>query len=244
MLKAENLKKSFDGNGVLRGVSLHVAKGEVIAVIGRSGSGKSTLLRCLNHLEEVDEGRITVDGDLMVDMSDGGYASRARLRLICLKMGYVFQNFNLFPHFTVLRNLTEAQVCVLKRPLKEAKARAEYLLEKVGLSEKRDEYPYTLSGGQQQRVAIARALALDPRMLCFDEPTSALDPLLTQDVLKVIKDLARDNNTMIVVTHEMAFAREVADRVMYMEEGRIVVEGKPEEVFASEAVAAFSGVAG
>ncbi len=243
MLNAINLEKSFDALGVLRRVSLTVNKGEVVAIIGRSGSGKSTLLRCLNHLEKVDAGSITVDGEVMVDTDKGGYAPRDKLHAICLKMGYVFQNFNLFPHFSVMRNLTEAQRCVLKRPKEEAEARAEALLAKVGLSDKRDQYPYQLSGGQQQRVAIARALALDPKILCFDEPTSALDPLLTKDVLTVIRDLASDNNTMIVVTHEMAFAREVADRVMYMEDGRILAQGTPQEVFADEAVRTFTAVA-
>ena len=240
MLHAENLTKSFDSLGVLRQVSLTVSQGEVVAIIGRSGSGKSTLLRCLNHLEKIDSGRICVDGEVMVDTDNGGYAPRDRLRSICLKMGYVFQNFNLFPHFSVLRNLTEAQMCVLKRSREEAVSRAEALLERVGLSDKRDQYPCQLSGGQQQRVAIARALALDPMILCFDEPTSALDPLLTKDVLTVIRDLARDNNTMIVVTHEMAFAREVANRVMYMEDGRIVTQGTPQEVFADEVVRTFT----
>lgn len=241
MLSAQGLVKSFDGFGVLRGVSLQVARGEVVAVIGRSGSGKSTLLRCLNDLEKIDEGRIQVAGDVMVDTRQGGYANAQLLRTIRLKMGYVFQNFNLFPHLTVLRNVTQAQECVLRRSKQQARERAENLLQKVGLLEKKDEYPCNLSGGQQQRAAIARALALDPKILCFDEPTSALDPLLTQDVLGVIRALAREGHTMIVVTHEMAFAREVADRVLFMEDGQIILQGTAQEVFGDPRVQAFSG---
>ncbi len=241
MLKAEGVRKRFGSSGVLLGVSLEVKKGEVVAVIGPSGSGKSTLLRCLNHLEKIDEGRIEVEGELMADMARGGYAPAAKLRQICLKMGYVFQNFNLFPHLSVLRNLTEAPLRVLKMGRAEARERAMALLDKVGLSDKAEEYPFTLSGGQQQRVAIARALAMEPRILCFDEPTSALDPQLTQEVLRVIRDLALEDRTMIVVTHEMAFAREVADRVIFMNEGLIRLEGAPGEVFTDPAVQEFLG---
>ena len=242
MLLAENIYKSFNDNRVLRGVSLRVDKGEVVAVIGPSGSGKSTLLRCLIALERVDSGRIVVDGETLVDSENGGYAEKAALRRVILKMGFVFQSFNLFPHFTVLKNVTEAQVRVLRRGKSEAEARALEVLDKVGLKGKEGEYPYMLSGGQQQRVAIARALAMDPRMLCFDEPTSALDPLLTQEVLKVIKGLAEEDRTMLVVTHEMAFAREVADRVVYMKDGSVIAEGTPEEVFSHPQVRAFTNL--
>jgi len=240
MLNATNLKKSFDGLGVLRDISLQVNEGEVVAIIGKSGSGKSTLLRCLNNLEKVDGGTIEIDGQPLV--KDGVYGAPKDQRTLCLKMGYVFQNFNLFPHMNVLRNLTEAQVCVLKRDKEKAAAYARELLKKVGLADRETAYPYQLSGGQQQRVAIARALAMDPEILCFDEPTSALDPLLTQEVLGVIRALSKEKRTMIVVTHEMNFAREVADRVVFMEDGVIVAEGKPDEVFDSEKVKAFVGL--
>ena len=239
MLQADHLKKSFDGLGVLRDVSLSVKKGEAVAVIGRSGCGKSTLLRCLNLLERVDGGDIFIDGESMV--RGGVYAPAQSLRRMCLKMGYVFQNFNLFPHMTVLRNVTEAQRCVLGRGKEQAEAYARELLKKVGLSEREGFYPCQLSGGQQQRVAIARALALDPEILCFDEPTSALDPLLTQEVLAVIRALTEEKRTMLVVTHEMAFAREVASRVIYMENGLVAAQGAPDEVFSDERVRKFAG---
>ena len=240
MLKVMGLEKKFDSLGVLKGISLEVNKGEVVAIIGRSGSGKSTLMRCVNNLEKADGGTILVDDQPLV--KDGVYAPVKDQRSICLKMGYVFQNFNLFPHMSVLRNLTEAQRCVLKRSKEQAETYARELLEKVGLAEKAAAYPCQLSGGQQQRVAIARALALDPEILCFDEPTSALDPLLTQEVLNVIRALSREKRTMVVVTHEMAFAREVADRVVFMEEGYIVAEGTPAAVFENERVKAFIGL--
>ena len=238
MLQATHVAKAFDGTPVLRDISLQVEKGETVAIIGRSGSGKSTLLRCLNSLERADGGTITIDGEALVQ--DGVYAAPAARRALCLKMGYVFQSFNLFPHMSVLRNLTEAQRCVLRRDKKTAEAKARELLKKVGLADRESAYPYQLSGGQQQRVAIARALALDPEILCFDEPTSALDPELTQEVLSVIRSLAAEGATMIVVTHEMAFAREVADRVIYMAEGVIVAEGAPAAVFSDERVRAFA----
>ncbi len=238
MLRAEHLVKGFDGLSVLRDITLSVNQGETVAIIGRSGSGKSTLLRCLNNLEKAEGGTIEIDGQPLV--KDGVYAPEKELRRLCLKMGYVFQNFNLFPHMSVLRNLTEAQCCVLKRNKEKARAYARALLKKVGLSDKESAYPFQLSGGQQQRVAIARALALDPEILCFDEPTSALDPELTQEVLAVIRGLAVEGRTMIVVTHEMSFAREVADRVVYMAEGVIVAEGAPEEVFNDPRVKAFT----
>ena len=240
MLSAKNLKKSFDGLGVLRDISLQVEEGEVVAIIGKSGSGKSTLLRCLNNLEHVDDGTIEIDGQTLV--KDGVYVSPKEQRSLCLKMGYVFQNFNLFPHMSVLKNLTEAQRCVLKRDKERAESYARQLLQKVGLGDREKAYPYQLSGGQQQRVAIARALAMDPEILCFDEPTSALDPLLTQEVLSVIRSLSKEKRTMVVVTHEMAFAREVADRVVFMEDGVIVAEGTPNQVFESEKVKAFTGL--
>ena len=238
MLQAKNIVKGFGELSVLRDISLAVNPGETVAIIGRSGSGKSTLLRCLNNLERVEGGTIEIDGRKMVE--NGVYAPEKELRALCLKMGYVFQNFNLFPHMNVLRNLTEAQTCVLGRKKEEAQAYARKLLQKVGLAEREAAYPYQLSGGQQQRVAIARALALDPEILCFDEPTSALDPELTQEVLSVIKSLAQEGRTMIVVTHEMAFAQEVANRVIYMAEGVIVAEGEPEQVFADPRVRAFT----
>ena len=240
MLNAENLVKSFDGLGVLRGISLRVNQGEVVAVIGQSGSGKSTLLRCLNNLEKVDDGTIEIDGQALVQ--NGVYAPSKVQRALCLKMGYVFQNFNLFPHMSVLRNLTEAQRCVLGKTKEASEAYARELLEKVGLGDKEAAYPCQLSGGQQQRVAIARALAMDPEILCFDEPTSALDPLLTQEVLAVIRALSREKRTMVVVTHEMNFAREVADRVVFMQDGVIVAEGAPERVFADDRVKGFVGL--
>ncbi|MDL2317461.1 amino acid ABC transporter ATP-binding protein [Eubacteriales bacterium OttesenSCG-928-A19] len=247
MLQAEHIVKSFGELGVLRDVSMQVSRGEIIAIIGQSGSGKSTLLRCLNHLELIDSGTIRIDGEIMAQTDAQGhtdYAPPETLRQICLKMGLVFQNFNLFPHFSVLRNLTEAQVHVLKRPKQQAAETAMSLLEKVGLADKAHQYPFQLSGGQQQRVAIARALALDPEILCFDEPTSALDPQLTQEVLAVIRALARERRTMIVVTHEMAFAREVADRVILMADGVIVEEGEADALLGdsrSERMRAFIG---
>lgn len=228
MLDAKNIKKAYDGLPVLNDVSLRVSEGEVLAIIGRSGSGKSTLLRCLNHLEAVDEGSITIEGQSMVTNSI--YEKKAELRTICLKMGMVFQNYQLFPHLTVLKNLTQPQMCVLKRSKEEAEKKALALLERVGLTDKADSYPGFLSGGQCQRVAIARALAMDPKILCFDEPTSALDPELTKEVLTVIRDLSREKRTMIVVTHEMRFAREVADRIVFMKDGVIVEEGTPDEL--------------
>lgn len=238
MLRAENIVKNFGALQVLKGVTLEVNKGEVVAIIGRSGSGKSTLLRCMNNLEKVTEGSIFIDQQPLV--YGGAYIPSKEQRKVCLKMGYVFQNFNLFPHMSVLRNLTEAQKCVLGRGKEQAEEYARQLLKKVGLSDKEKAYPFQLSGGQQQRVAIARALALDPEILCFDEPTSALDPLLTQEVLTVIRSLSREKRTMVVVTHEMNFAREVADRVIYMEEGEIICEGTPETVFNDPRVKIFA----
>ncbi|MDR1363308.1 MAG: amino acid ABC transporter ATP-binding protein [Spirochaetaceae bacterium] len=228
MVKVEKLSKSFGCFAVLKNISFSVKQGEVAAVIGPSGSGKSTLLRCVTHLETIDSGSITIDGDIMAH--DGVYAAPAVLRQLCLKVGLVFQNFNLFPHFSVLRNITEAQTRVLKRSRGESERRARDLLDKMGLSEKAAAYPCQLSGGQQQRVSIARALALDPRILFFDEPTSALDPELTAEILRVIRRLAAENMTMVIVTHEMAFAREVADRVLFMDGGVFIEEGPASSV--------------
>jgi polar amino acid transport system ATP-binding protein len=235
ILKVENLRKTFDGEVILDNVSLEINKGEVIAIIGPSGSGKSTLLRCLTLLERINGGKIVVEGDTMVDTANGEprYAPEETLRKIRLKLGMVFQNFNLFPHFSVLQNITEAPVHVAGVPYESVKAYAMELLEKIGLADKAEAYPHQLSGGQSQRVAIARALAMKPDVLFFDEPTSALDPELTGEVLKVIRALAAEHMTMAVVTHEMAFGRDVADRVIFMDNGRIVESGTPEAIFVN-----------
>jgi len=236
MLRAVDLHKRFGAVEVLKGVSLEVGKGEVIAIIGPSGSGKSTFLRCLIHLETVQRGRIEVEGKTLVTTDAGGecrYVPDAEIRAICGAMGMVFQHFNLFPHLTVLENLIEAPMTVKGLRREEIVPKAEALLAKVGLADKRDAYPSRLSGGQKQRVAIARALAMEPDILLFDEPTSALDPELTGEVLRTMRELADERMTMIVVTHEMAFAREVASRVIFMD-GGLVVEARPaRELFAS-----------
>lgn len=236
-LEINHLKKVFDGDlEVLKDISLNVKKGEVVSIIGPSGSGKSTLLRCATMLETMDGGELKYLGENAVSEKDGKcvYASKDDLKRIKKHFGLVFQNFNLFPHYTVLKNIMDAPVSVDKVPKKEAVERAEKLLAQLGLSDKRDAYPYQLSGGQQQRVSIARALALNPEILFFDEPTSALDPELTGEVLKVIKELAKEKMTMIIVTHEMQFAKEVSDRIIFMEQGVIQECGTPEEIFASE----------
>jgi polar amino acid transport system ATP-binding protein len=236
MLTAENIYKQYGELEVLKGISLTVNRGDVTAIIGPSGSGKSTLIRCLNHLEKINSGSITIDGESIVGNSAHGkavYAHDREVRRICRKISMVFQGFNLFPHFSVLQNLTEAPVRVLGIAPGDANRRALELLEKVGLSDKANQYPYQLSGGQSQRVAIARALAMNPEILCFDEPTSALDPELTQEVLSVMKNLAQEHCTMLVVTHEMGFARDVADHVIFMDGGVIVEEGTPGEVFGN-----------
>ncbi len=234
MLEVRELSKSFGDLEVLRDINFDVEKGEVVAIIGPSGSGKSTLLRCVNQLEKANGGVIRVCGtDMLVKNSKNKtvYADTKTLRDIRLKTGLVFQNFNLFPHMTVLRNITEAAVCVLKQDKTKAKEKAMELLKKMGLETKASAYPCELSGGQQQRVSIARALALNPEILFFDEPTSALDPELTGEILKVIKELAAEGMTMVIVTHEMAFARDVADKVIFMEGGYIVEQGSPEQLF-------------
>lgn len=235
LVKADNIKKKFDKENVLEDISLEVKEGEVVAIIGPSGSGKSTLLRCLTQLERIDSGRIEINGMLMVDTIDekAVYADSNTLHEIQLNVGLVFQNFNLFPHYSVLKNIIDAQMIVLKRSKNEAEEIAMELLAKMNLSDRWDAYPCELSGGQQQRIAIARALALNPKILFFDEPTSALDPELTGEILKVIRNLAKEKMTMVIVTHEMAFAKEVADRVIFMDDGLIVEQGTPEEVFGN-----------
>jgi len=235
VIQASNIKKQFDDVEVLKGISLEVNKGEVLAIIGPSGSGKSTLLRCLTQLEHIDTGEIYVCGQQMVQTQNNHaiYASPTDLVKMRLETGLVFQNFNLFPHFSALRNVTEALIHVLKTPKDEAKSKAISLLKRMGLEDKLDAYPCELSGGQQQRVSIARALALSPQVLFFDEPTSALDPELTNEILKIIRELANEKMTMVVVTHEMNFAKEVADRIIFMEEGIIACEGAPNDIFGS-----------
>ena len=236
MIKVENVYKSFGSLQVLKGISLEVDQGEVVCIIGPSGSGKSTLLRCLNHLERITSGRVYIEDEMIDERTEGRdqlKISQKRISEICIELGMVFQRFNLFPHMTVLQNIMEAPVTVKKIPKHEAEIYAIELLKKVGLADKRDEYPSRLSGGQQQRVAIARALAMKPKIMLFDEPTSALDPELVGEVLEVMKDLAKEGMTMLVVTHEMGFAREVGDRVLFMDNGEIKEEGKPEEIFSN-----------
>ncbi|WP_406328843.1 amino acid ABC transporter ATP-binding protein [Streptomyces sp. NBC_00203] len=233
MVDIRSVHKRFGSLEVLKGVDLEVRAGEVTVILGPSGSGKSTLLRTINHLEKADRGWISVDGTLVGYRRSGDKLYELPEREILkqrTRIGFVFQNFNLFPHLTVLENIVEAPVSALKRPRKDVVETARRLLDRVGLADKADAYPKQLSGGQQQRVAIARALALEPRLLLFDEPTSALDPELVGEVLDVIKDLAHQGTTMIVVTHEIGFAREVADTVVFMDDGRIVERGAPGDV--------------
>ena len=234
ILEVKDLKKSFGDLEVLSGISYNVNEGEVVAVIGPSGSGKSTMLRCINQLETADDGMINVCGDdmLLKDKNDKTvYADKAVLRNIRLKVGLVFQDYNLFPHLNVIQNVTEAPRLVLKQDRKQAEEKAMELLAKMGLSDKASSYPCELSGGQMQRVSIARAMALNPKLLFFDEPTSALDPELTGEILKVIKELAKEKMTMVIVTHEMQFAKEVADKIIFMDKGVIVEQGTPSEIF-------------
>jgi polar amino acid transport system ATP-binding protein len=231
VIKVENLAKSYGELEVLKNISFSVRKGEVLAILGPSGSGKSTLLRAITHLETAQTGTIEVCGQRMLDA--GTYADKATLREVLLKLGLVFQDFNLFPHFSVLRNVTEAQERVLGRGRIESANIARSLLAKMGLEDKAEAYPCELSGGQKQRVSIARALALDPEILFFDEPTSALDPELTGEILKVLRSLAAEKMTMVIVTHEMAFARDVADRAIFMDGGVIVEEGPARELIGA-----------
>lgn len=228
-----NIKKSFGASEVLQDVSLSVREGEVVALIGPSGSGKTTLLRCMTQLETVSGGSIEICGHPLV--RDGVYASKAEQHKIQLLTGLVFQQFNLFPHLSVLENIMHAPVRVMKQDKAAARENALRLLQKMNLGEKPDAYPCELSGGQQQRVSIARALALSPRVLFFDEPTSALDPQLTAEILRVMRALAAEKMTMVVVTHEMSFARDVADRVVFMANGRVVQEGAPAALFGADA---------
>lgn len=229
IISVKNLRKTFkDQVQVLKDISFDVKKGEVLGIIGPSGSGKSTILRCISQLEEVSGGTIEICGQTLV--KDGIYTDKKQRHEITLKSGLVFQNFNLFPHYSVLRNVTEPQIQVLKRKKDEAKKTAMELLERMGLADKANNYPCELSGGQQQRVSIARALALKPEVLLFDEPTSALDPELTGEILAVIKELAQEKMSMVVVTHEMAFARDISSQIIFMDGGVIVEQGKPENV--------------
>jgi len=232
IIEASNVCKNFGKLEVLKNVNFKIDVGEVVALIGPSGSGKSTFLRCLNKLETIQSGSIKIDGEYLVE--DGKYIPEKEIRHIIKKMGMVFQNFNLFPQKSVLKNITEAPILVNGESPEEATEYAMKLLSDVGLTAKVNSYPCELSGGQQQRVAIARALAMRPQVMLFDEPTSALDPELTGEVLKVIKSLASQDMTMLIVTHEMAFAKEVADRVMFMDDGVIIVDDVPEKVFSED----------
>jgi polar amino acid transport system ATP-binding protein len=236
MVKAEGVHKRFGANEVLKGINLEVGRGEVMCMLGPSGSGKSTFLRCINHLEKINSGRLSVDGELVGYRDAGGKLHELRDREVTTKrsqIGMVFQQFNLFPHMTAMENVSLAPVRVQKVGRDEARKRARTLLERVGLSDKLDAYPVALSGGQQQRVAIARALAMQPKLMLFDEPTSALDPELVGEVLDVMRHLAQEGMTMIVVTHEMGFAREVGDTAVFMDEGVVVESGPPGQVLVN-----------
>ena len=235
LLEMNHIKKEFDGLQVLKDVSIHVNEGEVVSIIGSSGSGKSTLLRCATLLTLIDDGEVSYMGNKTVWTENGKVClpNKTKLKEIQSCFGLVFQNFNLFPHYTVMKNITDAPIHVQKIKKDEVYREARDLLAKMGLSDKEDAYPYQLSGGQCQRVAIARALALNPKILFFDEPTSALDPELTGEVLRVIRSLADIHITMMIVTHEMNFARDISDRVIFMDKGVIAVEGTPQEVFSS-----------
>ena len=235
LLEMNHIKKSFDGQEVLKDISIHVDEGEVLSIIGPSGSGKSTMLRCATMLETIDDGEIIYLGDKAAFSKYGHavYAKAADLKKIHSYYGLVFQNFNLFPHYSVIKNITDAPLRVQKRNKSEVYAEARELLKKMGLEDKENAYPYQLSGGQQQRVSIARALAMKPKILFFDEPTSALDPELTGEILKIIKNLAAEKMTMVIVTHEMNFAKDVSDRMIFMDKGVIVEETTPKELFSS-----------
>ncbi len=231
ILEVKGIKKKFGSNEVLKGIDFSLNEGEVLAIIGASGGGKTTLLRCINFLETADEGTISVRGKKIFDGEENKLLSEEEVRENRLKFGMVFQQFNLFPQYSALENITLAPKLLKKWPEDEIERRALSLLDRVGLSEKANNYPCELSGGQQQRVAIARALMMDPDILCFDEPTSSLDPEITGEVLKVIKKLADENTTMIIVTHEMGFAKEVADEVIFVDDGTIIERGDPKTVF-------------
>ncbi|WP_420476508.1 amino acid ABC transporter ATP-binding protein [Noviherbaspirillum sp. ST9] len=236
MIQARDIRKSFGHLEVLKGISLDVRKGDVVALIGPSGSGKSTFLRCLNHLEKIDSGHLAIEGETLATTAGDGacrYVPSADVRRICSRMGMVFQHFNLFPHLTVLDNIIEAPMTVKGMRRDEIVPKAEALLRKVDLLNKSDSYPSQLSGGQKQRVAIARALAMEPDLMLFDEPTSALDPELTGEVLRAMRQLADEHMTMLVVTHEMNFARDVSTRVVFMDKGEIVEAGNPAEMFSN-----------
>ena len=236
MIEATGVHKSFQDQEILKGISLTVKAGEVVALIGPSGAGKSTFLRCLNQLEKINKGRILIGGKTLVETNNQGvcnYAPEEEARQICLQTGMVFQQFNLFPHLTVLENLIEAPITVQKRKKEEVIPEALALLEKVGLSDKKDVHPARLSGGQQQRVAIARALAMKPEIMLFDEPTSSLDPELTGEVLKTMLQLAQERMTMVIVTHEINFAKEAAQRVLFLDQGIVVEEGPPEDILVN-----------
>jgi polar amino acid transport system ATP-binding protein len=233
VLSMQNVKKSFDGQEVLKDISFTVDKGEVVSIIGPSGSGKSTLLRCATLLETMDSGTLTYMGENAAWTENGKIKYAKDLKPFRKTFGLVFQNFNLFPHYSVIKNMMDAPVSVLKRDKKEVREECMALLAKMGLEDKADMYPYQLSGGMQQRVSIVRALAMKPEILFFDEPTSALDPELTGEVLKVIKQLAEEKMTMVIVTHEMNFARAVSDKVIFMDKGYIVEQGDPESVFGN-----------
>ena len=232
-IEMKNIRKDFGKNTILHGVNMNIDKGQVISIIGPSGAGKSTLLRCLNHLEIIQGGSICVDGEYLAKEENGKvvYAPENEIRGILLRMGMVFQSFNLFPHMTVLDNILAAPIYVKGKKRAELLPLAETLFEKVGLSNKKDVYPGRLSGGQKQRVAIARALAMNPDIMLFDEPTSALDPELTGEVLKTIQRLADENMTMAIVTHEMAFAKSVSDKILFMVDGKVEEEGTSEQIF-------------
>lgn len=235
-LEMKHIKKHFDELEVLKDISLNVREGQVVAIIGPSGSGKSTLLRCATMLEKIDDGELSYLGERAAYSQNGEavYEAPGKLKQLKSYYGLVFQNFNLFPHYSVMKNICDAPIRVQKREKKEVQEQAKVLLKKMGLEDKADAYPYQLSGGQQQRVSIARALCMNPKILFFDEPTSALDPELTGEVLKVIKSLADLDITMVIVTHEMEFAKNISDRVIFMDKGVVALEGTPEEVFGAD----------